>query len=325
MDFKLYYTFTFLFVSLFAVAQTYEDSPRDFFFSDEIGEKPKMMSPGFISTGMNELNGSLGGDDDDEYYYCLHQAGGVSVIVVTRFEEGFWRYPEVVSFSGQHFDSSPFVSYGGEYLYFASNRPADEFDDILDWNIWRSSRMTDKKWDEPDLLSFCSETRNEMSVSIDREGELFFYADYSSGTISSERDSFDIYSVKMLENGEWGEPEKLGAGVNTSATEQTPAISPDGVRLVFSSVRKDGFGGEDLYVSYRSDDGWSEAQNLGEFVNSATNECCPVFTSDGKLLLFTSFVKKAKPDRLNYKEIKKWVLGPGNGAGDIWYMNADDL
>ncbi len=67
-----------------------------------------------------------------------------------------------------------------------------------------------------------------------------------------------------------------------------PSFSPDGKALYFASNRPDGFGGYDIYVSYRIGEGnnWSTPENLGPVVNSPGNEVTPFF--DGATLFFSS-------------------------------------
>jgi hypothetical protein len=313
-----------IFFSLAVYAQTYADSPSDFFFSKEVGEQPRMMSLGFISTGMDEAYGSLG-PEGDEFYYCIRRGISFSVIVATFFSDGFWSYPEVLAFSGNYLDSSPFVSPDGAFLYFTSNRPESETDKIENWNIWRCRRLTDGSWGKPELLPFCLEDRNELSVSVDIEGNVYFSADYEGSTISLDRNFLDIYCVKAMEKGAWSKPERLGGQINTKAPEQGPAVSPDGNVLVFSSSRDGGFGSSDLYISFKRNGDWSQSLNLGSLVNSGGYQCCPSFSANGKWILFSATREQRKPRNIKYSQIKKWILGPGNGNGDIWYMAADSL
>jgi len=50
-----------------------------------------------------------------------------------------------------------------------------------------------------------------------------------------------------------------------------------------------GFGGKDLYVSYRSADGkWLPAQNMGPEINSAGDELAPFIHADNQTLYYTS-------------------------------------
>ncbi|MFX8945995.1 hypothetical protein ABTN08_20450, partial [Acinetobacter baumannii] len=60
----------------------------------------------------------------------------------------------------------------------------------------------------------------------------------------------------------------MGTAINTDFWESSPAISPDKQTLYFSSNRPGGYGGRDLYVSYRKPNGtWSPAVNMGPTIN----------------------------------------------------------
>ena len=65
-----------------------------------------------------------------------------------------------------------------------------------------------------------------------------------------------------------------------------PSFSPDGNALYFASNLPSGYGGYDIYVSYRDEQGWSPPQNLGPTVNTRGNEISPFF--DGVQLFFAS-------------------------------------
>src|SRR5919109_5551479 len=69
---------------------------------------------------------------------------------------------------------------------------------------------------------------------------------------------------------EWSAPVNLGPVVNSSATEQNPAVSADGLALYFQSDRPGGLGGVDIWGT-RWDAGnkaWGPPVNLGTPVNT---------------------------------------------------------
>jgi hypothetical protein len=71
----------------------------------------------------------------------------------------------------------------------------------------------------------------------------------------------------------------------------TPCISHDGLELYFSSNRKTGHGGYDIWVTRREtiEDKWSEAEILSELVNSDVEDSHPTLSADGLELYFSSF------------------------------------
>jgi Tol biopolymer transport system component len=77
-------------------------------------------------------------------------------------------------------------------------------------------------------------------------------------------------------NADWGAPQHLGPPVNTASDDFVPSFSADGHWMFFASTRPGGFGGPDLYQSYRpdihDDFGWETPTNLGAGVNTAAAE-----------------------------------------------------
>lgn len=66
-------------------------------------------------------------------------------------------------------------------------------------------------------------------------------------------------------------------------------LSNDNKTLLMGIERDDSFGDKDLYVSFiQEDDTWSEPLNLGNEINTASNDGCPFLASDDKTLFFTS-------------------------------------
>ncbi|TXT29149.1 MAG: OmpA/MotB domain-containing protein [Chitinophagaceae bacterium] len=100
--------------------------------------------------------------------------------------------------------------------------------------------------------------------------------------------NFDLYISYYTPQG-WSEPQNLGSSINTEFWESSPALSPDKRVLYFSSNRPGGFGGSDLYVSYRQPNGkWSAAQNMGPQINSAGDDQAPFIHADNQTLYYTS-------------------------------------
>ena len=65
--------------------------------------------------------------------------------------------------------------------------------------------------------------------------------------------------------------------------------------MIFSSNRRGGFGGNDLYISKKIKDKkdstkttWGEPKNLGHKINTPYDDAYPYLVNDGKTLLFAS-------------------------------------
>lgn len=70
---------------------------------------------------------------------------------------------------------------------------------------------------------------------------------------------------------------------STKHSTMHPAFSADGNTLIFASDMMGGVGGMDLYISQRTNAGWSTPVNLGPTINGPTNEAFPAFDPDGTL------------------------------------------
>jgi hypothetical protein len=88
----------------------------------------------------------------------------------------------------------------------------------------------------------------------------------------------------------WGTPVNLGAPVNTTAIEDDPFLSPDGLSLYFDSTRPGGQGNRDLWVSTRPSpsEPFDEPVNLGPAINSSATEGTGWVSRDHLTLFFAS-------------------------------------
>jgi len=97
-------------------------------------------------------------------------------------------------------------------------------------------------------------------------------------------------ALRSVQWSDWSTPVNLGPVINSSANDQHPAISRDGLSLYFVSDRAGGQGGLDIYVSQRAREGdpWGPPKNLGTTINTAGTEMAPNLSIDGHRLYFHS-------------------------------------
>ncbi len=164
---------------------------------------------------------------------------------------------------------------------------------------------------------FNSDNRHEASATYSPDGKMMVFARSNDGSKKGYL-SVDLW-VSYFRNNAWTEPEIL-RGVNSStADEFSPVFSPDGQTLYFTSTRKGGFGGNDLYKSTLEGPGrFSTPENLGDQINTPGNENFPAIAPDGTLYFSSDgHPGLGKLDIFKVQKGKVVNLGaPINSSGD---------
>lgn len=194
-----------------------------------------------------------------------------------------WSTPKIATFSDPNYsDADPFMNKEGNRLYFISDRPTKPNDKNLDWNIWYANNENDV-WTNPKPLPepINSDEFDEYFFSISNKGNAFFSSNRSGG-----EGSFDIYTIKILDNDEFSEPRNVGQPLSTEKYEFDPYISPDENFIIFS-INKNG--NSSLYYSYRDPkNNWTEPQNLGNQINVTRQDFAPSLSVDGKFIFYSN-------------------------------------
>jgi len=109
-----------------------------------------------------------------------------------------------------------------------------------------------------------------------------------------------------------------------------PYIAPDESFMIFMAGggRPDSLGGYDFYISYNRNGQWTKAKNFGAPINSSADEFSAKITPDGKYLFWSSarsLIDKPKIKSWTIQELSSAYHGPGNGLGDIYYVDVAAL
>jgi outer membrane protein OmpA-like peptidoglycan-associated protein len=144
------------------------------------------------------------------------------------------------------------------------------------------SVKTDEEWQIPvNLTPLVESDGDHFLTGVSGDGNtilLTAYDPYNSG---------EIYSCSFIDR-KWTPITKLNTNINTRFNETHASFSADGKTLVFTSDRKGGMGGLDLYQSELTAGEWSPPANLGPVINTIFDEETPFLTPDGKKLFFSS-------------------------------------
>ncbi|UKN01139.1 OmpA family protein [Paracrocinitomix mangrovi] len=130
---------------------------------------------------------------------------------------------------------------------------------------------------------------NDGPISFDADGG---YAIYSTNVIKNmklrkmtyQKNPLGLFESKFTSEG-WSEP-KILPFVDSVAQYTHPGLDAKGTTMVFASNRKGGLGGFDIWISRKTENGWSEPVNAGPGINSDKNELFP--SINGKHIYFSS-------------------------------------
>jgi len=268
------------------------------------GMTPKIFAPGIISTRYSEVK-AVFTLDGKELFYQLWGAP-FPVILTTKEVAGHWTKPRIASFSGQTIEGYN-ITPDGKKMFITSNRPLDGIGKPLKKShIWVSEKSKEG-WGEINPL----------------KGSIHGYPTIAAnGTLYLA--TGDLW-ISRFENGEYTKMVKLPDTINTEAYEEDPFIAPDESYIMFCR-REGGFGGWDIYISFQKKDGsWTKAINMGDQINSKHTEIYPFVSLDGKYFFFCSSrttQERYSLEPLTYERKLKIMNQPGNGRGDIYWVDA---
>ncbi|MFZ9028694.1 MAG: hypothetical protein ACO2Z9_06735 [Crocinitomicaceae bacterium] len=192
---------------------------------------------------------------------------------------------------------SPVISLDGGSLYFTSRRewPNKETAAMRDPAINQYPEdiyvsylnFEDSSWTTPEKLDFCQPRRNEATIAISSdERKIYVYMDSTGfGDIYYT----DFYHAKFNKIEAMTIPK-----LNTEHWETHSMMTHDQKSLYFVSDRPGGYGGRDIYVVHRKENGsWSEPMNLGPKINGPFDEDSPFISIDNKTLYYATNGEKS--------------------------------
>jgi TolB protein len=170
---------------------------------------------------------------------------------------------------------------GQTALWFSRNRPGGPGG----YDIWMS-KLTPGGWSTAAPVSFNSAQR-DFDPAFSPDGRQVYFCSDRAGGLGGD----DIYRVAVTPEG-FGQPELLGAQVNSPGNEWAPMLSADRLStdralLLFSSNGRGGAGRFDLFTARRSgNEGFEPAVPLPGEINTAADEFDATFLSDNATIVF---------------------------------------
>lgn len=189
--------------------------------------------------------------------------------------------------NGPYTDYSPVISADEDLLMFTSRRNNTtggaidpNYDEYYE-DIFQSFSFNGQ-WTSPiNMGSPINTNIHDATINLSADGQkLLVYIDNDgSGNIFESR----------LDGEKWTKPEILPKQISSKAHESSASYGLDDNTIYFVSDRENGYGGSDIYVCKKDQNGkWGEAINLGAPINTNFDEESVFVMSDGKTMYFSS-------------------------------------
>jgi len=100
------------------------------------------------------------------------------------------------------------------------------------------------------------------------------------------------FALRAIENPVPFEPKNLGQEINSPYSEYFPSMTVDDQTILFTRAVPYRYAAsnkqEDFFISEKIDGQWSNANGVGEPINTDNNEGAPSLSADGQILIFTA-------------------------------------
>jgi outer membrane protein OmpA-like peptidoglycan-associated protein len=239
-------------------------------------------------------------------------------------KKSYFRVKELETLNTRFAEYAP--AYSNGVLYFASSRSNTKiyeasgtpFTDI--YQVDTKGANVDLNTLKPLPPTINAANVNTGCITFTPDGKLMIFARGNTGKRKGTND-VDLY-LSRFRNGLWTEP--ISININQpNSWESTPALSPDGRTLYFSSNRKGGYGGLDIYSAQMDSRGrFGKIKNLGPDINTSGDETFPYLAENSKLY----FSSDGHPgfgmldifvvNRVNGKTKVENLAQPMNSTGD---------
>ena len=214
----------------------------------------------------------------DESYLDIYRAdynsdGSVSNAVAVKQLNSKWHEGPIT------------MSSDGKTAYFASESYKDNITASKDKKAnakysqvyLYSALKNGDSWGSISSLPFNDKSFSNSNPSLSKDGKTLYFSSNRPGSIGGT----DIWKVMVNADGTFGEPQNLGAKVNTEGNEPFPFIAENNKTLYFASSGRPGFGGLDVFEIDLSNN--SEAINLGTPVNTEKDDFAFTFNEAKKI------------------------------------------
>jgi hypothetical protein len=244
------------------------------------GDNAMIFTPGAFSQPDRPEHAGVFSRDGKVFYFCVTTMNWNTFNTYMRkFIDGSWTTETLASFSSISGGAAEvFINKQNTRIFFVSKGTGFTSDGWIKTDFWTAEGKGDSLGNPMKLSSTINDIDVQWHPSISDSGHIYF------GSKGS------VYRADCMNDTIFSPPAKLNdPNINFAGSNNAEVyIAPDESYLIFSSNRPGGYGGNDLYISYKKKDTtWGTPVNLGSKINSGSADFSPGLTPDGKYLLFS--------------------------------------
>ncbi|MBP9187051.1 MAG: OmpA family protein [Bacteroidia bacterium] len=236
------------------------------------------------------------------YFISDNRAGGSGnedVFVSKLDEQGNWtKAQQVYQFNTRSNEGLLSISPDEKVAILFGNYPGSFGSGDLFYSV-----KTETGWSTPcNIGGTINSKKWESLACVGPDGKTVIYC-----TDNDDGRNSEMFVTFLTEEG-WTKPKSLGNVVNTAKEDKFPFLAADGKTLYFSSNGHPGFGEDDIFVSRRLDDSWtnwSTPVNLGKYINTLDSDKDLSIPASGKMAYV---VRNGSPDGYGGADIYKFLM-----------------
>jgi outer membrane protein OmpA-like peptidoglycan-associated protein len=194
-----------------------------------------------VNSKYNDFSSCLTSDGQKLFVYRSNKNNKDGIIFQTYLNGSSWGKPIKfgTGINGMKFSNSISISSDEQIIYFISENDSG----MGGKDIYMSKKTNEGTWGLAENLGVKVNTiYDEESPFIHPDGKTLFFSSKGHNTMGG----FDVFKT-VFDGEKWSTPENLGYPLNSTKNDLHFVLSANGKNGYYSTVRKDGYGKEDIY------------------------------------------------------------------------------
>lgn len=195
-----------------------------------------------LNTDRNDAPVALSADGQTLFLY-RNRPDSSGNIYYSKLVGNQWSPPAALpgGINTEYWEGSACLAFNENVIIFSSERPGG----FGGRDLWRSVKLPNGKWSLPINLG------PNVNTPYDEDSPFLFYDGvtlYFSSNGPHSMGGYDVFYSTLQQDSTWSVPVNLGTKVNTPFDDKFYVINASGSHGYYSSMRKSGIGGQDIYL-----------------------------------------------------------------------------